>query len=130
MTSVGLFGVYTMEGKLDELIKEIRRSRCEVEDKLTTSIAKLKNEVNSVKREVNAAQEKTSQDLSKKIGNSNYQFKRKGNEHQYNFNCAIEEAVCSVKEELSKVQPADPDEKATLKRAETKLSKGTKALPE
>ena len=76
------------------------------------SIAELKNEVNSVKREVNTAQEKTSQDLSKKIGNSNYQFKRKGNEDQYNFNCAIEEAVCSAKEELSKVKPADPDEKA------------------
>ena len=38
--------------------------------------------------------------------------------------------MCSAKEELSKVKPADPNEKAALKRAETKLSEGTKALAE
>ena len=72
-----------MDEKFDELMREIRQSRREVEEKLSTSIAELKSEVNS-------AQQKTSQDLAKKIGNSSYQFKWKGNEHQYNFNCSIE----------------------------------------
>ena len=38
--------------------------------------------------------------------------------------------MCSAKEELAKVKPAVAEEKATLKRAETKLEEGTKALAE
>ena len=112
-----------MDKKFDELMREIRQSRREVDEKLSTSIAKLKSEVNS-------AQQKTLQDLAKKIENSSYQFKRKGNEHQYNFNCSIEEAMCSTKEELGKLKPTAPEEKAALKRAEEKLQEGTKALTE
>ena len=54
-----------MDGKFDELMREICQFRHEVEEKLSTSIAKLKCKVNS-------AQQKTSQDLAKKIGNSSY----------------------------------------------------------
>ena len=82
-----------------------------------TSITELKHEVNS-------AQDKTSQDLAKKIGNSSYQFKKKENEHQYSFNCTIEEMICSAKDELKKLKPKDPEEKATLNRAEVKLDEG------
>ena len=64
----------TMEGKLDTLLAELRQSqdeihqlRREVEEKLDAFIAK-------VKREVNVAQEKTSEDVTRKIGNTSYQF--------------------------------------------------------
>lgn len=77
-----------MDEKLDELMEEIRQSKREVEEKIA-----------DLKSEVNLAQQKTSQDLAKKIGNSSYQFKRKGNEHQYHFNSTIEEALCSAKDE-------------------------------
>ena len=108
-----------MDEKFYELMREIRQSRHEVEEK----IADLKMEVNSV-------QQKTSQDLAKKIGNSSYQFKRKGNKHQYHFNSTIEEAMCSAKDELGKLKSTAQDEKAALKRAEKKLAEGTKALTE
>ena len=108
-----------MDEKFDELMREIRQSRREVEEK----IADLKTEVNS-------AQQKTSQNLAKKIGNSSYQFRRKGNEHQYHFNSTIEEAMCSAKDELTKLKPTAPEEKAALKRAEERLGEGTKALAE
>ena len=65
-----------------------------------------------------------------KIGKSTYQFKRKGNEHQFHFNSTIEETICLAKEELARVKPAIAEEKAALKRAETKLEEGTKALAE
>ena len=48
-----------MDEKFDELMREIRQSRREVEEKLSTSIAELKSQVNS-------AQQKTSQDLRSK----------------------------------------------------------------
>ena len=48
-----------MDEKFNELMREIRQSRREVEEKLSTSIAELKSKVNS-------AQQKTLQDLSKK----------------------------------------------------------------
>ena len=112
-----------MEEKLEQFMTEIRQSRYEVEEKFAALIAELKHEVNSV-------QQKTSQDLAKKIVNSNYQFKRKGNEYQYNFNCTMEEAMSSAREELAKIKPADPDERAALKKADTKLDEGIKSLIE
>ena len=81
--------------------------------------------ITELQREVNPAQHKTSQDLAKKIGNSSYQFKRKRNEHQYSFNCTIKEMICSTKDELKKLKTTDPEEKATLNRAEVKLDEGT-----
>ena len=79
-----------MKQKFDELLAEIRRSRWEVEDKLSSSMAK-------IKCELTAAQEKTSQEVTKKISNTTYQFKKKGHEHQYCFNCRVEEAINSAR---------------------------------
>jgi len=33
--------------------------------------------------------------------------------------------ICSAKDELKKLKPTDPEEKATLNRAEVKLDEGT-----
>ena len=109
-----------MEERLDELMREIRQSgRRELDEK----IADLKTEVNS-------AQQKTSQDLVKKIENSTYQFKKKGQRAPVPIQFDCQEAMGSAKEELAKLKPTAPEEKAALKKAEEKLNKGTKALAE
>ena len=70
----------SVEEKLELLMQEVRQSRREVVEKLESTLAE-------VKREVNTAQEKMSQDVARKIGNTSYQFRKKGHEHQYKFNC-------------------------------------------
>ena len=105
----------SLDDKLKHFMQEIRESReevrqsrekaCksweEVEQKLEAAIAE-------VKREVNIAQEKMSLDVAKKIGNTTYQFRKKGYEHQYTFNSSVEQAISSAHSELSKVKPLSP----------------------
>jgi len=50
-----------------------------------------------IKHELTAAQEKISQEVTKKIGNTTYQFKKKGHEYQYCFNCKVEKAINSAR---------------------------------
>ena len=73
---------------------------------------------------MNATQEKTVWQFSKRIGSSTYKFRRKGNEHQFNFNCGIEDAIDSTKSELPKVKSADKETKEAVKRAEMSLDEG------
>jgi len=103
-----------MEEKFDALLAEFRRSqdevcqfRREVEDKFDASIAELKHEVNQ-------AQERTSQEVARKIGNSTYQFMKKGQEHQYRFNCEVVEAISSAQADLSKLKPENRVQKTAL----------------
>ena len=77
---------------------------------------------------MNATQEKTVRQFLKRIGSSTYKFKRKGNEHQFNFNCGIKNAIDNAKSQLAKVKPADVETKEAVKRAEMSLDEGTKAL--
>ena len=93
------------------LMDEIKKSRTEVEEPLTSSIADLKRKVNSV-------QERTSQELALKIIKSSYQFKKKSNEIQFQFNAGIEESICTAKKELARASPMDPREKKLFKRLE------------
>ena len=57
-----------------------------------------------LKKEMNAAHKSTIWQFSKKFGSSTYEFRRKGNEHQFDFNCGIEDAIDNAKSELSKVK--------------------------
>ena len=62
-----------MEAKLDALMVEVSESRKELrelEEKFSSSLSEMK-------REVNAAQERTAQQFSKRTGSSTYEFKRK-----------------------------------------------------
>ena len=68
-----------------------------MEDKLSSSIAELKKEVNST-------QEKTSQELASKINRSSYTFKKKDHEEQYNFNAVIQETISSAQKELERLR--------------------------
>ena len=60
----------SVEDKLKLLMQEVRQFRQEVEEKLESSLV-------GVKQEVNAVQEKMSQDAARKIGNTSYQFCKK-----------------------------------------------------
>ena len=103
------------------LMDKIKKSRTEVEERLTSSIADLKREVNSV-------QERTSQELALKINKSGYQFKKKSNEIQFHFNAGIEESICAAKKELTRASPVDPREKEAVQKAGALLDEGLKAL--
>ena len=103
------------------LMDKIKKSRAEVEERLTSSIADLKREVNSV-------QETTSQELALKINKSSYQFKKKSNEIQFQFNAGIEESICAAKKDLARANPVDPREKEAVQKAGALLDKGLKAL--
>ena len=82
-----------MDDKFDKLMKEICQSKCEVTEKLSTSIAELKYEANSVQQDLTGPNK------------DDWQFKLpiqiKGDKHHYNFNCTIKDAMCSVKERQS-----------------------------
>jgi len=120
--------------KLDKLMQEVQQSRevhqsrremeaskKELEDKFASSISELK-------WEVSIAQEKASLQL-KRIRSSTYQFRRKGNEHQYNFNSRIEDTIDMAKSKLTKaVKTSDTAAKEAIQKVELSLDEGAKAL--
>ena len=80
--------------------------------------------MNELKRKMSAMQE---QQLTKRLGSSTYQFRHKGNEHQFNFNCGVENAIASARSELAKVKPSDPSSVEAVKKADMSLDEGSKA---
>ena len=100
---------------------KICQSRSDVEQKLASTVADLKHEVAS-------AQERTSNDISKKMASSTYQFKKKSHEHQFHFNAELQGAFASVKTELDRLDPATPQDQSTILRARNQLDEGLKAL--
>ena len=114
-------GTIMDESQFQTLMEEIKKSQREVEGKLTSSIAELKQEVHSV--------QKTSRKLAQKITRSNYQFKCKGNEIQYNFNSGVEESISAAKEELiKKIKPGSDKDKELLQKASNSLDEGIKTI--
>ena len=78
----GQITISTVDGE------EIKKLQHEAEGKLTSSMAELKQEVNSVQEETK---------LAPKITKSSYQFKHKGNEIQYSFNPGVAESISTTK---------------------------------
>jgi len=64
------------EDKFDKLMAEMQKSRSDMEEKLAATVAEMKCEVST-------AQERTSQDLTRRMASSSYQFKKNGYEHQF-----------------------------------------------
>ena len=73
-----------------QLLDAINDSKRDVQNKLASSLEELK-------RDVNAVQEKASQDLASKINKSTYQFRKKGNEVQFSLNLSVEESISAAK---------------------------------
>ena len=107
--------------KLLDAIQDSKRDVDSLEKKLLSSIDDLKCDVTDV-------QQKALQDLAAKINKSSYQFCRKGNEVQYNFNSTVEDTITSAKQELARVKPTEKGQHEALKKAEAHLDEGKKAL--
>ena len=99
-----------MDNKFDNLMKEIYQSKCEVKEKLSTSIAELMYEANSVQQDLTGPDK------------DDWQFKLpiqiKGDKHTTIISTAL-----SRMQVLSqgKTKPTVLEENAILKRAKTKL---------
>ena len=100
----------------------------EIMDVISKSRSDLEVKIHNQKKDVHTVQEKTSHDLAQRINQSNYQFKRKGNEVQFNFNASVEESVSSARRELKKITPTGDEQKEALKKADVFLDKGMKSL--
>ena len=110
-----------MEQKLNELMTELCKTHQEMDEKLATSIAK-------VKQEVTSAQERMAQDFSHKLTKSTYQFRKKGNKMQFLLNVGVEESIASAKKQLEKMALTDEAQKASLKKAAEHLDKNNSVL--
>ena len=62
-----------------DLMEKLSQNQREMDMKLTSVIAKVKGEVTSTQ----LAQERTAQEISRKISGPSYQFRKKGNEMQF-----------------------------------------------
>ena len=69
--------------------------------------------------------ENTSSDISRRMANSTYQFKKKSHEHRFHFNEELQGTITSVKTELDQL---DPQDQSTILRVRNQLDKGLKAL--
>jgi len=85
------------QDNFDKLMAKICQSRSDVEKQLATTIADLK-------QEVTAAQEKTSNDISRKMACFRYQFKKKSHEHQFHFKSEVQATIGSARTELERVE--------------------------
>ena len=113
-----------VEEKIDFFMEKLSQNQQEMDAKLTSAIAKVKQEVTSTQ----LVQERTAQKLLRKISGPSYQFQKKGNEMQFKFNQEVEESIESTKKELEKMAPSDSGERATLSRATDLLEESASAL--
>lgn len=70
---------------------------------LMDEIIQSRDKVKQLKQEVNVVHEQTTRELAQKITKSNYQFKKKAHEIQFNLNSEIEEFISTAKREIAKV---------------------------
>ena len=100
----------------------------EIMDTISKSRSDLEVKIHDLKKDMHTVQEKTSHDLMQRISQSNYQFKHKGNEVQFNFNSGVEESISSACRELKKITPTEDKHKEALKKADMFLDKDMKSL--
>ena len=110
--------------EFEQLMEEIRKLR----EEARKSRKELKQKLADLQTEVTSSQEKASQELAHKISKSSYQFQRKGNEKQFNFNNGVQESIMTAKSELAKLTPVGDKDKEVLKKATELLDEGAKAL--
>jgi len=84
------------DDKFEKLMSEIQKSQRVVEDKLAASQDKLTTSLAEFKQEVNSMQEKTTKELAQKISKSSYTFQKKGHEHPFKFNSGVQESIASA----------------------------------
>lgn len=100
----------------------------ELMDAISESRSELEVKIQNLRKDVHTVQEKASHDLAQRISQSSYQFKRKGNEVQFNFNTGVQESISSARRELEKITPTRDEQKEALKKAHVFLDEGMKSL--
>ena len=105
------------EVKYQELLEAIRDSKKEVQQEIT-----------ELKKDITAAQEKSSQELASKISKSVYQFRKKGNEIQFNFNATVADSISSAKKELERLKTTEKEAQDSLKKAQQSLDQGIQVV--
>ena len=108
------------DAKFNQLMSTISDSKKELQEKIASDLSKLCQEVSE-------GQECTSQEVARMMGKRSYQFRKKGNEAQFDFNTKVEDHIEAARKELGKVTPSNPD-KATVSKAIAHLDEGTKAI--
>ena len=107
--------------KYKTLFDAINSSKQEVEGKLT-----------EFWKEMTQAQQRTLQELASKLNKSPYQFRRKGNEVQFQFNATMEDSIGATKKKLSQfvdsLTTSSEGQKESLKRTIAHLDDGIKAI--
>jgi len=78
-----------------------------------------------MKCKVSSLQEKTSQDLTRRMASLSYQFKKKRHKHQFIFNAKLKDTLSSAKTELARV---DMEDHAALRRVQAQLNEGLRTL--
>ena len=109
------------EDRFKKLMDAITGAKKEMEDKFSASMEELR-------RNVTASQEIASEEVVTKLKQRTYQFRKKGNEAQFQFNSSVEDHVQSAKRELAKLTPTDASDQASVRRATLHLDQGLQAI--
>ena len=96
-------------------------------DKMAGIEAKVTSMLDKFQHDMVASQASSSQEVLAKLNKKAYQFKKKGNEAQFTFNCAVEDQINAVKKSLAKMAPTSDADKAALEKATAELDQGKEA---
>ena len=122
LSRLTFWATVTMEDKqFQHLLDAISTSKKDLQAEFTDKLAKLQ-------KEVTAGQESSSQEIVEKIQKCSYQFRRKGNEEQFNFNASVDEHLGAAKKELGKLEPRTEEENNIVARSKAHLDEGMKEI--
>ena len=109
------------ESKFKELMDAIQASKQELQVDFSSQISKLQHDVTT-------SQESSSQEVVKKLNRRAYQFQKKGNEAQFNFNSSVDDHISAAKKELKKLTPTGEQDRAIVQNVTNHLDEGTKSI--
>ena len=114
-----------MEAKLDELLSSfdaMKKSQQENQADMSKKLEKLE-------RVVQAGQDVAAERVVKKLKRDRgYEFRKKGNEHQFVFNDEIKDRIDTASSLVTQVKPTSQQDALTLLKAVEELQEGSKAL--
>ena len=113
-----------MEAKLDELLKSVQS----LSDEQKQSQTVMKQRLDQLEKDVSAKNEETTERVVKRLKRARtHEFKRKGNEKQFEFNEEVKDRMETASAHLAKL-PKETQEIPGLKSAAEELSEGIQAL--
>ena len=114
----------TMEAKLDELLKSVQS----LSDEQKQSQTVMKQRLDQLEKDVSAKNEETTERVVKRLKRAQtHEFKRKGNEKQFEFNEEVKDRMETASAHIAKL-PKETQEIPGLKSAAEELKEGIQAL--